>query len=127
MGYMPLKLTQAISSIPLKHSKWCGRIAWDARQDPIQFTVEIARKKKAMPRKIYVPIMIGDEGEIVGSIDLGSFAPLVIANLNFERNFDDFDLNFYHPEFPEVVQAFVSELLKGDKALKKKLEAALTY
>lgn len=124
---MDIQLTQAVDSIPLKHSKYCGRIVWDATdQETITFKVEIARKKKAVPRKIYIPLFSEEEGLILGTIELGNMSQLVIANINFTRPVKDFEINFYHPEFPAMVRDFVGKMLKDDKALKKQLEEALS-
>lgn len=122
---MAQKLTDAIHAIPLRHARYCGRIAWDARNNPIQFTVEIARKRKHVPRRMKIPI-IYDDGEIAGSLDLGNASQMMIATLAFEQNHDFFEENFYSPQFPKIVQVLVADMLKNDGVLKKRLEEALS-
>lgn len=120
------KLIAPVHSVVLKHTKYCGRIQWDATDDPIQFLVEIAKKKKSVPRRMKVPIIATEDGDILGTIDLGNVSPLVIAKLNFEKDHEEFEENFYHPDFPKCVQELVLNMLKEDGILRKRLEDVLS-
>ncbi len=123
---METKLTNCVHSVPLKSAKYCGRISWDASGKDIAFSVEVAKKKKQAPRRVSVPIMETDTGEIVATIDLGNVTPLVIAKINFSKSHDEFDQNFYHPDFPICIQELVTEMLTEDGVLRKRLEEALS-
>lgn len=121
-----LRLTPPIHSVPLKHKVYCGRIAWDATGDVVHFLVEIAKKKKAAPRRVSIPIFSEEEGQIMGLVDVGNVSQFIIAKLSFNKKHNEFENNYYNPSFPEEVQEHVSNMLKSDIGLKKHLEKVLS-
>lgn len=56
--------------------------------------------------------------------DIGA-TQLIVATLNFSRLHEEFDNNFYHPDFSKEVQKHIRDLLKEDQMLKKQLEKVL--
>lgn len=117
------KLVHPIHSVSLKHHKYRGRIAWDAT-DPkdIAFCIHLTSKGKPEHSKVVMPV-VGNSG--IQMMDIGESSQIVVVTLNFFRNHEEFDNNYYHPDFPKEVQKHVSTLLKEDKVVKRQLEKVL--
>jgi len=117
---MDSALYHPVSSVPLKHSKYFGRICWDASDtDFIVFKIGIVKKTHVKEKRR----TMNNITEFDPSYFEDDHIKIAIADITLPHS--EFQHNYYHPLFPKSAQDYIGRMIKENKVIKRQIELSL--